>query len=89
MNLEIDTSAFSDAEILAEIAKIKPQLSRRLKSESASGFSATKEDYGNLVAFYNALVQEARLRRLTIPGGADFSTASGLRRRVWHSGASF
>lgn len=69
MNLQIDTTAFSNEELLAEIAKLKPQLSRKLKSESTAGFSATKEDYSNVVAFYNALVAEARLRGLALPGG--------------------
>ena len=66
-----DFTVLSDSELLERLEEYKRRLFRRLKSESASGFSATKEDYGNEKEIFNALAAEARRRGLvSVPATA-------------------
>lgn len=67
MSILINVKAFSDAELLEEIRKAKHRLSRGLKSESANGFSAAKEDFANIAAFLDALTTEALQRGIIDP----------------------
>lgn len=79
-----DFTVFSDSELLARLEEYKQRIFRRLKSESASGFSATKEDYGNEKEIFNALAAEARRRGLvSVPATA---TAAAIRKFTAHAG---
>lgn len=59
-----DFTVLTDAELQARLEDYKKRIFRRLKSESASGFSATKEDFANEKEIFNALAAEAKRRGL-------------------------